>query len=262
VSLGEHGDGAVAHLGHPRLHMRRTDSTNDRARALAIAGAPHGTLVTTSEQTAGRGRQGRRWSAPPGSSLLMSLLLSDQSPGGAGSGNVGPPALLPLIAAVAVCDVAGENARIKWPNDIVFVKPHGLAKLAGILAEGRPQQGWAVLGIGLNVAVDPQQLPAELRDTAATLGLPGAEIEPILGQLLAALEQRLSETTQTILEAWRARDALCGHRISWGPSAPGGGVRSGEAQGIDGAGRLVVSLAAGGHVALEAGEVHLEQLGA
>lgn len=54
-----------ASLGHPRLHLRRTGSTNERARELAIAGAPHGTLVTADEQTSGRGRQGRRWSAPP-----------------------------------------------------------------------------------------------------------------------------------------------------------------------------------------------------
>ena len=98
-------------LGRPRLHLRLTDSTNDRARALAIAGAPHGTLVTASRQHAGRGRQGRRWSAPPDSSLLASLVLRS------------PPPLLPLIAAVAVCDIAGEEARIKWPNDIVLVRP-------------------------------------------------------------------------------------------------------------------------------------------
>src|ERR1700680_3499056 len=95
-------------LGRPRVHLRRTDSTNDRARELAIAGAPHGTLLTASEQTAGRGRQGRRWSAPAGSSLLMSVIVRS------------PPALLPLIAAVAVCDVAGVAAQIKWPNDIVL----------------------------------------------------------------------------------------------------------------------------------------------
>ena len=144
-----------APLGHPRLHLRRTDSTNERARALAAAGAPHGTLVTAAEQTAGRGRQGRRWSAPANSALLMSLLLRD------------PPALLPLIAAVAVCEVAGEEALIKWPNDIV-VAP--FAKLAGILVESRPQEGWAVLGIGVNVAVRIEELPPELWSTAATLG--------------------------------------------------------------------------------------------
>src|SRR5438445_1473125 len=95
-------------LGRPRVHLRCTASTNDFARELALAGAPAGTLVTATEQSAGRGRQGRRWTAPAGSSLLMSVLLRS------------PPSLLPLIAAVAVCDVAGEDARIKWPNDVVL----------------------------------------------------------------------------------------------------------------------------------------------
>src|SRR5712691_6583369 len=120
-------------LGSPRVHLRRTDSTNDAARELALAGAPHGTLVTASEQTAGRGRQGRRWSAPPDSALLMSLLLRWRPPQGV-------PQLLPLIAGLAVCDVAGERTLLKWPNDVVLVSGEGLAKLAGILVEGRPQE--------------------------------------------------------------------------------------------------------------------------
>src|SRR5439155_15417784 len=62
-------------LGTPRLHLRVTDSTNQRARELAVRGAPHGTLVTAREQTAGRGRQGRSWEGPPGRALLCSLLL-------------------------------------------------------------------------------------------------------------------------------------------------------------------------------------------
>jgi BirA family biotin operon repressor/biotin-[acetyl-CoA-carboxylase] ligase len=233
-------------LGHPRLHLRSTDSTNDRARALAITGAPHGTLVTASAQTAGRGRQGRRWSAPPDSSLLASLVLRGAP----------LPRLLPLIAAVAVCDVAGEDARVKWPNDIVLAQAPdahgngGLAKLAGILAEGRPQEGWAVLGIGLNVAVRLEELPAELQETAATLGESSAAIEPTLIRLLVALDRRLTEPTETLLEAYRARDALAGREIGWS-----GG--SGRAEGIDGEGRLVVVLPGGGHTALDAGEVHL-----
>lgn len=233
-------------LGHPRLHLRSTDSTNDRARALARGGAPHGTLVTASVQTAGRGRQGRRWSAPPNSSLLASLVLRR------------PPALLPLIAAVAVCDVAGEDARVKWPNDIVFVRPAGarsedLAKLAGILAEGRPQEGWAVLGVGLNVAVRLEELPAELQAGAATLGESPAAIESVLVRLLTALSSRLAEPTEALLDAYRARDALHGREIGWT-----GGY--GRADGIDGEGRLVVALPDGGHTALDAGEVHLQRV--
>jgi BirA family biotin operon repressor/biotin-[acetyl-CoA-carboxylase] ligase len=229
-------------LGAPRVHLRRTDSTNRRARELALAGAPHGTLVTASEQTAGRGRQGRRWSAPAGSALLMSLLLRSVPP------------LLPLIAALAACDVAGEQARIKWPNDIVLARDGGLAKLAGVLAEGRPQEGWAVLGIGLNVAVRLEQLPPELHATAATLQRPASEIEPTLRRLLTALERRLAEPSDAMLEAWRTRDALHGRTIAWS-----GG--RGRADGIDGDGRLVVELAGGGRTTLDAGEVHLEHVG-
>lgn len=227
-----------AALGAPRLHLRRTSSTNDRARELAIAGAPHGTLVTAAEQSAGRGRQGRRWSAPAGSALLMSLVLRE------------PPALLPLIAALAVSDVAGEQARIKWPNDVVVVHEDRLAKLAGILAEGRPQEGWAVLGIGLNVAVRIEQLPEELHGTAATLGREPAEVETVLGELLRALGRRVEQPSERTLEDWRARDALRGREISWNGGA-------GRAAGVDGTGRLVVELSGGGRTELDAGEVHL-----
>jgi BirA family biotin operon repressor/biotin-[acetyl-CoA-carboxylase] ligase len=202
--------------------------------------------VTAAEQTAGRGRQGRRWSAPAGSALLMSLLLRSQP---TEDGEQLAP-LLPLIAALAVCDVAGDEARIKWPNDVVVERGDGLAKLAGILTEGRPQEGWAIVGIGLNVAVRIDELPPELHDIAATLGLPSAEIEPTLELVLEALARRLGEPAETTLGAWRARDALLGRPVTW---SGGGGV----AEGIDGAGRLVVALDGGGRVTLDAGEVHL-----
>jgi BirA family biotin operon repressor/biotin-[acetyl-CoA-carboxylase] ligase len=246
-------------LGAPRVHLRSTGSTNSRARELAMAGAPHGTLVTAGEQTAGRGRQGRRWSAPAGAAVLMSLIVR------------APPPLLPLVAAVAVCDVVGEDARIKWPNDVVVAPSAegepggapagaGLAKLAGILVEGRLQDGWAVLGIGVNVAVRLEDLPAELRTgaegrlPAATLGLSAADVEPTLAALTGALSLRLAAPTEATLEAWRARDALRGREIAWMEGR-------GRAEGIDGAGRLVVALADGGRTTLGAGEVHLLEVG-
>ncbi len=229
------GDGQRV-LGSPRLHQRRVDSTNERARALALAGAPHGTLVSAAEQTAGRGRQGRSWVAPAGSALLCSLVVRD------------PPPLLSLIAGLAVCDVAGENALLKWPNDVVVGTR--LAKLAGILVEGRPQDSWAVLGIGLNVAVRIEQLPAELRVRAASMGLPADAIETTLGRLLSALSARLAEPVEGVLEAWRARDALYNREVSW----EGG---QGRARGIDERGRLLVALADDSLTALDAGEVHL-----
>jgi BirA family transcriptional regulator, biotin operon repressor / biotin---[acetyl-CoA-carboxylase] ligase len=221
-------------LGRPRVHLRATSSTNDRARALAAAGAPHGTLVTAGEQTAGRGRQGRTWAAPAGSALLCSLLLRHYDP------------LLPLRAGLAVADLAGAGALVKWPNDVLLDG----RKLAGILVEARPQDGWAVLGIGVNVAVDPRDLPPEVRDRAATLGRPRSGLESTLAELLRALELRLAEPPDATLAALRARDALRDRPVRW---AGGEGVGAG----IDDAGALIVRLPDGELTTLDAGEVHL-----
>jgi BirA family biotin operon repressor/biotin-[acetyl-CoA-carboxylase] ligase len=224
-------------LGTPRLHLRETDSTSDRARELALAGAPHGALVTAAAQTAGRGRQGRVWTTQPGAALTMSVVLRD------------PPPLLPLVAAVAVAESCGDDAHIKWPNDVLLDG----RKVAGILAEGRPHEGWAVLGIGVNVAVDVGELPEELREKAGSLGRTRAEVEPFLSSLLDALERTFTLSTDDLLNAWRARDALLGSEVSW----TGG---TGVARGIDGEGRLVVELPGGGRTTLNAGEVHLGRL--
>jgi BirA family biotin operon repressor/biotin-[acetyl-CoA-carboxylase] ligase len=221
-------------LGTPHLHLREIGSTSDRARELAEAGAPHGTLVTTDHQIAGRGRQGRVWTTPPRRALTMSLVLRD------------PPPLLTLAAGVAVADAVGPAAAIKWPNDILL----GGRKVAGILAEARPQAGWAVLGIGVNVALAPEDLPPELRDTAGTLGRPPGDVAVVRDAVLSALAARMAASPERLLEAWRVRDALRGRAISW----EGG---EGTADGVDAAGRLVVALRGGGTAALDAGEVHL-----
>src|SRR3954453_19160843 len=132
-------------LGDPREHHETIGSTNERARELAEQGAPHGTLVTASEQTAGRGRQGRSWATPADTAIAASLVLTEFDD------------LLPLRAGLAVADVVGENALVKWPND-VWVNGR---KVAGILAESRSQPRWAVLGLGVNVAVDVDSLPPD-----------------------------------------------------------------------------------------------------
>jgi BirA family biotin operon repressor/biotin-[acetyl-CoA-carboxylase] ligase len=200
---------------------------------MAERGAPHGTLVTAREQSAGRGRQGRTWSAPPGRALLCSLVVRD------------PPRLLPLIAGIAVAEEAGSEARVKWPNDVLL----GRRKVSGILVEGRPQQGWAVLGIGLNVAVREGDLPPELAASAGTLGRDPADVEPTLARLLAGLHRWLQAPVAEVLAALRERDALGGARVRW----TGG---EGEAEGVDDEGRLVVATHSG-RVAVTAGEVHL-----
>ncbi len=223
-------------LGVPRLHLASISSTNERARELAAGGAPHGTLVTAREQTAGRGRQGRAWSTPPGRALAMSLVLHD------------PPALLPLSAAVAVAETAGDGALIKWPNDVLL----GGRKVAGILVEARAGGNgfeWAVLGIGINVAA--VDFPEELRETATSLGLDPADVERFLERLLVSLTTWLAAPAESVLTAWRARDALLGSAISWNGGA-------GTAAGVNDDGRLLVDTESG-LATLDAGEVHLSR---
>jgi BirA family biotin operon repressor/biotin-[acetyl-CoA-carboxylase] ligase len=224
----------TATLGTPRVHRASTGSTSLDARDLAAAGAPHGTLVTAGEQLAGRGRHGRHWHAPAGQALLCSLVLRD------------PPPLLPIAAGVAVAELVGAQARLKWPNDVLLAG----RKVSGILVEGRPQEHWAVLGIGVNVALDPEQLPDDLKRSAGTLGLAATELEPTLARLLELLERWIAAPADEVLAAWRERDALLGEAVDW---RDGGGVGAG----IDERGHLIVKLADGSLQTLDAGEVRL-----
>ena len=239
-------------LGLPHRHHRLIDSTNERAKELAIAGAPGGLVVTADEQTAGRGRRGNAWFAPPGSCLLYSRLVrpfaADQAP------------LLPLAVPLAVCEaaeaVAPVRCQVKWPNDIWIDE----RKVSGILVEARPDEGWAVVGVGLNVAITEDEFPPELRETAISLlpteaedGLPpgGAPgVRRALQALNEALGRWLEAGDDEVLSAYRARDALCGRRISWDDG-------EGVAEEIDERGHLVVKKGDGEQVSLGAGEVHL-----
>jgi BirA family biotin operon repressor/biotin-[acetyl-CoA-carboxylase] ligase len=227
-------------FGTPHRHFRRVGSTNTVARELATAGAPHGTVVTAGEQTAGRGRQGRTWTAPPDSALLYSAVLRPIEP---------RHSVLPLAVALAVCETAevlrpGIETMVKWPNDIHLEG----RKLAGILIEARPQDGWAVLGVGLNLAI--AEFPEELRDRAISLfpaPVTGADPARVLS---SRLDVWLDADAEAVLGAWRARDALIGREVSW----DGG---TGTADGVDERGFLLVRLADGDRVALGAGDVHL-----
>lgn len=259
-------------FGAPHRHFGVTDSTNARARELAEGGAPHGTVVTAAEQTAGRGRQGRTWTAPPGKALLYSAILRalDRR-----------HLLLPLAVPLAVCEAAeelepGVECRIKWPND-VWVEGR---KLAGVLIEARmpgqdsthapgerrvrrrqahaerlgpgsvqTQDGWTVIGVGLNLAIELHEFPSELRETATSLG-GGSSLEDARRALDRHLDRWVEADTESILAAWRSRDALRGRDISW----DGG---SGVADGVSDSGDLLVLTPAGDRVALGAGEVHL-----
>lgn len=238
-------------FGSPHRHFRVTDSTNARARGLAEAGAPHGTVVTAAEQTAGRGRQGRTWTAPPGKALLYSAILRPLDE---------RHLLLPLAVPLAVCEAAEElnptvECQVKWPNDIWIEQQR---KLAGVLIEAKPQDGWAVIGIGLNLSISRDEFPPELRDTAISLFDPskggGRHSTRGPATVLEALNRHLDRWVEAkqedILAAWRGRDALRGREVSWEEG-------SGVADGIDERGHLAVALRGGGRVLLGAGDVHL-----
>lgn len=241
-----------ASFGSPHRHYLRTDSTNTRARELAAAGAPGGTVVTAGEQTEGRGRQGRTWTAPAGKALLYSAVVRPLEP---------RHMLLPLAVPLAVAETAeqlapGIEAGVKWPNDVLV----GGRKLAGVLIEARPRDGWAVIGVGLNLTIAEHEFPAELRATATSLAMEGCRAFPRIaressttagaGVLSGRLERWLGAGEAEILAAWRERDALLGREVAW----EGG---SGIADGIDDRGYLVVLTGSGERVTVGAGEVHL-----
>jgi BirA family biotin operon repressor/biotin-[acetyl-CoA-carboxylase] ligase len=232
-------------FGEPRHHHDSTDSTNERARELAIEGAPSGTMVTADEQSAGRGRQGRVWSAPAGGALLYSAILRDLDLG---------HALLPIAVPVAVCEaceaVAPIECRIKWPNDIWLEE----RKLAGILIEARPPD-WAVIGAGINVSIAEDEFPADLRWPATSIGA-GVDCEQVLRELNAALDRWVGAPADRVIVAFAERDALRGRPIAWegGPDELG---RRGLAAGIDERGNLLVAGEDGAEARLGSGEVSL-----
>ena len=227
-------------FGNPRHHRRSLDSTNDLAREFAAVGAPQGTVVTAEEQVAGRGRQGRSWTAPAGKALLYSAIVRPLE-----QRHLVLPLAAPLAVAEAAEDVADVSCAIKWPND-VWIEGR---KCAGVLIEARPQDGWAVIGVGLNVAIEPDEFPEELRETATSLDA-DATVDAALEALNDSLTRWTRADPQEVLAAFRDRDALRGQEVSW---ADGSGV----ADGVDERGNLIVETPDGERLALGAGEIHL-----
>jgi len=234
----------VTAFGRPHLHLRLTDSTNERARELAEAGAPSGTVVTAAEQSAGRGRRGRVWSAPADRALLYSAILRPLEL---------EHALLPLAVPVAICEaiesLAPVACRIKWPNDVWMSE----RKVAGVLIEARPPD-WAVIGIGVNLAIADDEFPTDLRWPATSIGH-GVTVRAANEAVSASLGDWVDAPEDRTLAAFRERDALVGREVSW----EGAGIEpgSGVAAGVDGRGNLAVELESGERRSLGSGEVTL-----
>lgn len=233
------------------------DSTNTQAKALALRGAPHGTVLIAGHQTGGRGRLGRSFHSPAGSGIYMSVLLRPECP---------PAELMHLTcaAAVAACDAveaaAGIRPGIKWTNDLVY----GKRKLAGILTElGMDPKGnisHAIVGIGINCTQQPTDFPEDIRDMAGSLAsATGKDIIPakVAAALLEALERtdrELLTGKSAMLNRYRRDCVTLGQRISL---LRGEEVRYGTALDIDDQGALVVRFDGGTAEAVSSGEVSI-----
>ncbi|CAA9404049.1 MAG: Biotin--protein ligase (EC / Biotin operon repressor [uncultured Rubrobacteraceae bacterium] len=194
-------------------------STQDRARELARAGAPHGTLVVAGVQTGGRGRLRRAWGSPEGG-LWMSLVLRPDLEAAAAP-------RVTQTAAVAVAKALrelGANVGIKWPNDLL-VEPGG-RKICGILAESgirgaAPPEAscvdHAILGVGLNANLDPEDLGVPDSEVATLRHGLGRDVESLdlLRHLLRNLEDELDRIHDfaAILDDWRVLNVTLGERV-------------------------------------------------
>ncbi|MEX2270221.1 MAG: biotin--[acetyl-CoA-carboxylase] ligase [Vicinamibacterales bacterium] len=235
-------------------HFPSVDSTNQRALAWAAEGAHDGSAIVADEQTAGRGRRGRRWHSPEGG-LYLSYIVRDLE-------GLGRPSLLTLAAGVAVAravhHVTGLAVRLKWPNDVLTATEP--LKLAGILAEGSSagsQLEFVVLGIGVNVslAAVPQELRAIATSLERELGRAverRALEEAVMRALDDALAQLRAGRDEMMLHDWMAlAPESRGARISWRTRE---GDRGGITAGVDADGALLVQTA-DGLQRLVAGEV-------
>jgi BirA family transcriptional regulator, biotin operon repressor / biotin---[acetyl-CoA-carboxylase] ligase len=233
-------------FGRPRHHHRVTESTNQGARGLALAGAPSGAVVTAGEQTAGRGRRGRTWTAPAGKALLVSAILRPL-----GLEHVLLPLSVPLAVCAAVESLAPVECQVKWPNDVWIEE----RKVAGVLIEAQPPD-WAVIGIGLNVAIEPHEFPADLRHPAVSVGR-GVGVEEALAAACQQLDAWVEADPERVLAEFRGRDALLGREVRWEGAGAPAGLGSGIADGVDERGNLIVVTEGGERLSLGAGEVTL-----
>ena len=229
-------------LGRNFIYRIRTASTMDDARAAALDGAPHGTVVFAEEQSAGRGRMaGRTWTSPAAQNLLFTALLRPDA---------GTLARLSLAAPVAVANAVeqmlGLFPRIKWPNDLHLRGK----KFTGILIEAEwdgSRPAFALVGIGINVNFDPADHAVQIDRPATSLALERGRLvrrEPLLAAVLNAFERTIdAATTDTVFRGWRMRLETLGRPLTL--TNADGQEFQGLAEDVTFDGGLVVRLADG-----------------
>jgi len=227
-------------LGETRIHVESCEST----QALLDPSMAEGTVAVADVQTAGRGRLGRTWEAPPHSAVLASVLLRPPPDR--------PLPQLALVAGVAVADaleeLTGLAVQIKWPNDVMLRR----TKVAGILAEAR--ESAVVVGIGVNVNQTREQLPNRGGSLRTATGLEwdrDAVLDAVLGALGTRYEQWRVGGLDAVYDGLGSRDFLRGRSVTVDDT-------SGTAELIDRDGRLRIAVGHGKSVTVESGEVTYE----
>jgi BirA family biotin operon repressor/biotin-[acetyl-CoA-carboxylase] ligase len=244
-------------FGRPLYILPQTTSTNDEVKALALRGAPAGTVVLAEQQTHGRGRQGRTFASPAGVGIYLSLLLRPTR----GTDMARLPQLTLLVAvaaAEAITAVCSASVHLKWPNDVEIDGK----KVAGILTEavlhlGEPPV--VIVGIGINVNTSLEQLPSALRGRVTSLALAtGTPVSrhQLIACLLAHLEDlyhTFQDTGMTsILERWRRYGCIHGRVVQFSQAAK---TKTGHVIGLDDDGALIVQTVDGRQERIVSGQV-------
>lgn len=251
---------STAALGQVREHHASVGSSNDRALAWAREGAPHGAVVTCDEQTAGRGRLGRRWASPAGEGLYASVVLRPQAYFGAVAGGGWSPRWSALGLAVGLGLYEGlarwlPQAQLKWPNDLLV----GGRKLAGVLCETRWQGATPDVVVGFGINVRQREFPAELQATSLMCELsqgtcPGrsAVLEAALVGLEGVLGSFFAGGFPAIRGRYEAHSAVVGRALKVGEVAV-------EGVGFDDDGALRVRPPGGASWRVESEDVWLRE---
>ena len=255
-------------IGHPLYYAPSLPSTMDRAAELAAAGAPSGAVIVVEEQTAGRGRRGRAWHAPPATALLVSVVLR-------------PPQLqlpashLPMLAGVALVDAVTELApelknelTLKWPNDLVLGLDPAANKVGGVLVESRLLPDGTVASAVIGVGVNANQRRSDLPPVPAAFPAP-TSLALRLGRavdrsrLLVLLCRRMAAylaapSAESVRLAWRRRLSTVGQTVTLYPQ----GVEAvplliGHALAVDDNGSLIVEDRHGVRHTFAAGDVSM-----
>jgi BirA family biotin operon repressor/biotin-[acetyl-CoA-carboxylase] ligase len=233
----------------------RVVSTMDVAAALARSGAPDRSAAISAEQTDGRGRAGRTWQAPPGSSLFCTLILRPRV-------TADRLSTLPLVTAVAVAEAietrTNSPVQVKWPNDLRIGTDPERRKTGGILAISTlrgNEVDYVLVGIGINVTSDTAALPPGATSLLVATGVriaPADLFETILAQFDRAYANFLASGGRPSLDAWRSRAALLGEPVTIEDASR---IHSGIYAGIDDDGALLLQDSESGMRRVVAGDL-------